>query len=329
MPKILIAESLEFETLENIAKKEHLKIYKHHANESIPDDGFHLFYQPDISVHELEEALNAYDALVVRPKEVTAKAIKNAPNLKLIVRGGAGMNSIDLKACKEQNVTAENTPGANSVSTAEYTFALIMEVVARRQIHRADADTRTGKPEVPEDYTGRELAGKTLAIIGFGNIGEKVAKRAEAFDMNVIYNARNKKDVPYKYFDDIHELLKQQPDIISLHAPLTLETENMIGNEEFALMKQGTILINAARPQLIEPDAFIKALHHGRIGSFAIDGDLELVEIFAHADKEWKGVITHHIADSTIEAQSKITQMILYQLLAFFRDNKIINQVTL
>ena len=145
--------------------------------------------------------------------------------------------------------------------------------------------------------------------------------------MEVSIFVRTQKDLPYPQFINLHEFLKQQHDVISLHVPLTPETNFMLKDDEFALMKKGVIIINTARPQLICVKAMTKALAREIVRGFAIDGDYDLVAPFTRIDKKNKGIITHHIADCTIEAQANITRQALVQMVAFFEKNEVINRV--
>lgn len=317
MKKILIAESLDERILEEIQ-----------ANSMYQVD-----YQPDISSRDIEKSIVGYHALVVRPKEVSAAIIAaGVPNLSLIVRGGAGVNSIDLEAARKHNVTVLNTPGQNSVATAEFTFALIMELLACRNIHQNARDVRVGNSQGPKHYGGRELKGKSLAIMGFGNIGKYVARYANAFEMEVYACSRSLTEAQahehnVTYAPSLEALLDMQADVIALHTPQSSETIGMINDDAFGRMKQGTILVNTARPGLIEPDSFREALANGTLGSFAIDGDPEPIAPFIEADPEQKGIITDHIADATGEAISNITRQVWLQIEAFFEQGKAINKV--
>ena len=326
--KILIAESLDLEILkQTISDKSACLHEKGESPSNVSgQSGKHFFYKPDVSLEDLESSLCQYDALVVRPKEVTAKAIHSTENLKLIIRGGTGVNSIDLSAAKEKGVVVENTPNQNSTATAEYTFNLIMNLVGNRKIIESDSDSRSQTIGSELEYQGQELSGKKIAIVGMGNIGRKVAKMADAFDMEVIYHSRSEKDLDFKYFAKLEGLLKEKADIISLHTPLTEDTNSMISTDEFSLMKEGTILINCARPQLVDSNAFADALQKNIISSAGIDGDYHLIEDFIKADINKKCLLTHHIADSTKQAQEKITREVLKQIFTFFDDNKIINR---
>lgn len=328
MPNIIIAESLDMDTLQAFAAQHKAFLHIHAPAPAGAAPGeFHLSYQPDIEADDIAAEIEPYDALVVRPKIATSRTIRAGKNLKIIVRGGAGMNSIDLVTAKECGVVVENTPGENSVSTAEFTFAMLMELVARRQMLRAADDTRRGNPGTVESYQGQELAGKKIGIVGMGYIGKAVAKRAAAFDMEVSYVTRTPQNLPYTRYDSLHELLAAEMDVVSLHMPVLPETNQCIGAAEFALMKPGTILINCARPQLVQAEAFGEALRHGTLASAGIDGDMDLIEPFIKADPENRCILTHHIADSTKQAQEKITRAVLGQLWAYFMEGREINRV--
>jgi D-3-phosphoglycerate dehydrogenase len=308
--RVLIAESLDEKTLQSFSAK-----------------GVEFVYMPNLTPQDLESKIKGFDGLIVRPKPVSAKVIENADMLKLIIRGGAGVNSIALAACKDKGIAVENTPGLNSDATAEFTILLMLQAFAKRQSELSATKTRAGNPGMPEAYTGFELKNKRLGLIGLGNIASRVAKIAEAFGMEVIAYTRSKKDSDVKQVHDLHKLLHMGCDIISLHVPQSDETKNMIGTQEFACMKNATVIINTARPQLIDVIALGAALESGKVGAFAIDGDYDLVKPFIKIDSANKGIITHHIADATYEAQANITKQALSQAVAFFIEGKEINRV--
>lgn len=305
MSKVLIAESVDEKTLSEFQGK-----------------GIEFVYLPNISPLELEEKIKGFDGLIVRPKPVSEKAINNSDKLKLVIRGGAGVNSIALDACRNKGIIVENTPGLNSDATAEFTILLMMKLFCKRQIYKADGIIRETDPGAPEDFMGHELRRKKLGIIGLGNIGQRVAKIATAFGMEVTCYARNPKEVIYNQTSNLDEAIKDK-DIISLHIPLSKETNSIIGEKEFSNMKRGAIVINTARPQLIDAKALLKAADSGQISAFGIDGDYDLVKPFLHK----RGILTHHIADMTFEAQENITRQALTQALEFFTSMKEINRV--
>lgn len=327
MSRILFAESFIDELLFSYAKAKNIPFIT--RRDDLPsDDGKPvLCYLPDITTSELERLIPSFDALAVRPKTVSRQVIEKGDNLKLIIRGGAGVNSIDLETASKHNVVVENTPGLNSVATAEYTFLMLMKLYCQRQEERSQADTLNRTQTEPENYMGRQLFGKHIGLIGMGNIGKLMAERAHAFGLMVSYYNRNEKDVPYTYYNSLEALLDAQQDIISLHIPLDHSTEHLIDDAMFNRMKHGTILLNAARPQLIDPLAFHRALQSGTLASAAIDGDTNVIEPFLQADEHRQCFITHHIADATEEAHRAITAQVLKQIDLFVSEEKIVHQV--
>lgn len=310
--RVLIAESMDEEILERM--------------QATTSKG-KFDYKPNLSVAELERELTNYDGLIVRPKQVTEAAIVNAPNLKLIIRGGAGVNSIALDAAKNFSVVVENTPALNSDATAEFTFLAMMKIFCNRQISRSAHLALKAAAGSPEDFMGSELRGKKLGIVGLGNVGERLAKMAEAFGIEVLCYARTPKNLPYKQTQDLNKLLSAGNDIISLHLPLSATTNGIIGAAEFARMKPDTMLINTARPQLVDVSAFTQALEKGILASYAIDGDQDQIQPFIDADKKQRGICTHHIADCTFEAHASITKQTMHQAIEFFENKKEINRV--
>lgn len=325
MPHILIAETLAEHAMQSFMQQKECRLY-----DRVPehDDGkLYFIYQPHITVEELEQQLAHYDGLIVRPKQVTAKAILNAPKLKLIVRGGSGVNAIDATAAKEKNVVVENTPGLNSTATAEYSFALMVELLAKRNIHLAHHDTIHHKAKMPEYYAGYELSGKRIGIVGYGNIGKRMVQRCKAFEMDVVVYNRTPVTGDFQYCRTLDALFSQELDIVSLHIPLAPETMGIVNTALLALLPKPVILLNTARPQLVDVAAFKEALQQGKIVSAGIDGDEDVIAPFIKADTTQQCLITPHIADSTVEAQEAIARQVLEQVYAFFMNQKKINRV--
>lgn len=310
--KVLIAEAMDVKILAKMQEQ----------TQAIQFD-----YQPDLSVAELENKTANYDGLIVRPKQVTAAAIENSSKLKIIIRGGAGVNSIDLDAAKKAGVIVANTPGLNTQATAEFAFLSMLQIFCNRQIESSNIAAISGKAAAPEDYMGQELRGKKIGIIGLGNVGSNVAKMADAFGMEVFCYAQNQKDLPYAQTQNLHELLSAGNDVVSLHIPLSPKTDGIVGAEEFALMRKNTILINTARPQLVDVTAFKVALENGTLASYAIDGDQDQIQPFINADPKQRGICTHHIADCTFEAHAAITKQTMQQAIDFFENDAEINRV--
>lgn len=198
------------------------------------------------------------------------------PRLKLIASYGAGVNHIDLAAAKAKGIMVTNTPGVFTDDTADLTMALILNVPRRLgEGHRA---MRNGEWSgwSPTGMLGHRIGGKTLGIIGLGRIGEAVAMRAKAFGMNIIYNKRSRlpasveDELGVTFEPDIDRLVARS-DIITLHCPLTADTDKIINAERIAHMKPNAYVINSSRGELIDEDALIEALQSGRIAGAGLD----------------------------------------------------------
>ena len=198
------------------------------------------------------------------------------PRLKLIANYGAGVNHIDLAAAKAKGIMVTNTPGVFTDDTADLTMALILNVPRRLgEGHRA---MRGGEWQGwrPTGMLGHRIGGKTLGIIGFGRIGEAVALRAKAFGLNIIYNKRQRlpasveDELGVTYEPDLDRLVARA-DIITLHCPLTAETDKIINAQRIGMMKADAYIINSSRGELIDEDALIGALQDGRIGGAGLD----------------------------------------------------------
>jgi D-3-phosphoglycerate dehydrogenase len=345
MVNILIAESLHVSTLRTFANTQNISIHESHAREhnAVVELNFH--YLPDITVAEMEESIHLYDGLIVRPKTVNSKTISNGKNLKLIIRGGSGVNTIDLEAAKQHRVAVENTPGQNSIATTEFAFNFFSQLQSQKKIMDAhnevmaidDLDSIKGD-ELICQCRGYELKGKTLAIIGLGAIGQAVAKRAVAFEMDAIaYSGSFVKGTTdervtklgIKQANSMLEAINDA-DIITLHTPLTDSTNAMVNADFFANIKKGALLVNTARPQLVEVSAFEEALKSNILGGYAVDGDLDIIVPYIKVAKKYPNaniILTPHIADATDEAQMNITNECCKQILAYFRDDREINRV--
>ena len=199
-----------------------------------------------------------------------------SPRLKLIANYGAGVNHIDLAAAKAKGIMVTNTPGVFTDDTADLTMALILNVP--RRLGEGHRLMRSGawRGWRPTGMLGHRIGGKTLGIVGFGRIGEAVAARAKAFGLDVVYNKRHRlpasveQELGVTFEPDLDRLMARA-DIISLHCPLTAETDKLINADRIALMKPDAYIINSSRGELIDEDALIEALQAGRIGGAGLD----------------------------------------------------------
>ena len=301
------------------------------AIELMRKEGLDVDVRAGISEEELENIIGEYDALIVRSSpKVTKEIIEKGKNLKIIGRAGVGVDNIDLEAATQHGIVVVNAPGGNTISTAELTIGMI--IAAARKIPQADRSVKDGKWE-RRKFVGVELRGKTLGVIGLGRVGYEVARRAKAFDMNVIaYD-------PYISEDRAREIgvklvsfeeLIEKSDIITIHVPKTKDTENMISEREFEKMKDGVIIINCARGGIVNEQALVKAIKSGKVYAAALDvyskeppdKDNELLKL--------ENVITTpHIGASTREAQKNVGLIIAEDIINMYRGYPVKNAVNL
>jgi len=295
----------------------------------IVDDGLKLLereaiiednpYGRTLTEEELERHLQDADAVVLGADKCTAKVLSSAQKLKVIGRHGIGVDNVDLKVATDRGVVVTYTPSINVDSVAEHTFGLILALV--RKIPAASVSTKAGKWEGLR-FVGTELVGKTIGIIGLGNIGLGVAKRAKAFGMRVIYydiELKRNVDVTYVPLD---QLLKES-DVISIHAALTPEARGMIGAKELALMKKGSFLVNAARGGIVDEKELIKALAEGRIAGAALDVlEMEPPDSNNPLFKMDNVIVTPHIAAYTLEAIRRMDLTVAEDIMKVLRGKK-------
>src|SRR3989338_5226790 len=262
----------------------------------------------NLKPEELKRIIKDYDALIVRSgTTVTADILEAASRLKVIGRAGVGLDNVDLKAATKRGVVAMNTPGGNTTSTAEHTMSLILAL--SRNIPQACASLKSGKWERSK-FSGVELYGKTLGIIGFGRIGSALARFAKSFGMPVIvYDPYISLEIASQkgvQMVDLEVLLKNS-DYISMHIPKSAETKSLISDKEFGLMKKTVRLINCARGGIVDEKALVKALKEGKIAGCALDVfEQEPLPADSPLLKIDNCVMTPHLGASTSEAQINV-----------------------
>lgn len=272
--------------------------------------------QPGITADELLQVVGDYDALIVRGRtKVTPAVLAAGKKLKVVGRAGVGVDNIDLAAAREHGITVVNSPLATSVAVAELTMGLMLSAV--REIPRADAGLKAGK-WLKKELEGTELMGKTLGVIGFGRIGVAVAKRASAFEMNILAydpllpaeEIKNRGGEPVSL-----DRLFEESDFITMHLPLTPETKGMLGEAAFEKMKKGVYIICAARGGVIDEAALLAALNSGKVAGAALDVFATeppgVTELVSHP----KVVGTPHIGAQTVEAQTRAAHDISEEVL--------------
>jgi D-3-phosphoglycerate dehydrogenase len=297
--KVLVADRIA---------KEGVDFLRQHADVTV---------EPGLKPEDLKAKIGDYDALIVRSQtKVSAEIIERGRKLKVIGRAGVGTDNIDVDAATRKGIVVVNAPTANTVSAAEHTIALMLALA--RHVPEANSQLKSGKWH-REKLVGIELRDKTLGIIGLGNVGSEVAKRAQAFEMHVVAHdpfisadfARNIK-VDLVPLDQ----LLQQADFISLHVPLTATTKELIGAEELAKVKPTARIINCARGGLVDEKAVVNALEEGRLAGAAFDVfRTEPLADSALFNNE-KIIVTPHLGASTTEAEAKAAKDIAEQVLA-------------
>lgn len=261
------------------------------------------FYEPDA----LGAALQEFDCVVVRSKtKVRANHIDEAikGKLKLVIRGGVGVDNIDVAYAESKGVAVRNTPAASSESVAE--LALGHMFALARFIAAANVTIRNGEWN-KKQYEGIEIFGKTLGLIGFGRISQALARRAEALGMKVVYTdfLGENKNFPQYTFMSQAELLKVA-DFVSLHIPMPADKKAVVGEAELATMKPTAYIINTARGGLVDEAALVKALDEGKLAGAALDVFVEEPTKNEALYKHPKVSVTPHIGGSTEEAQGRI-----------------------
>lgn len=290
--KILVSDKLAGEGLEIL--------------KAVPE--FQVDCKYGMKPEELKAVIKDYDALIIRSEtKVTAEILEAAERLKVIGRAGVGLDNVDLAAATKKGVVAMNTPAGNTTSTAEHTMSLILAL--SRNIPQACASMKGGKWERSK-FSGVELYGKTLGVIGLGRIGATVASFAKSFGMKILaFDPFLSKDVAAKMGIEIVEFEKliKESDYITVHIPKNEETTNLISDKEFAMMKKTVRVLNCARGGIISEQSLVKALEEKRIAGCALDVfDEEPLSPSSPLLKFDNCITTPHLGASTSEAQINV-----------------------
>lgn len=303
MARILITDGLEKNSVDELKKLGHEIAEK--------------FYAED----ELREQVKSFNTVIVRSATKITKAVidgaLSTKCLKLIIRGGVGLDNIDVAYARTNGITVVNTPDASSRAVAE--LAIGHMIALARYIHISNVTMRNGQWN-KKQYEGIELSGKTLGLIGFGRTAKETAGIAGSIGMKIIYNTRSGQKEGYDDFEYVRmEELLRRSDFISLHIPFDKKKGCIIGPKEFELMKGGVYLINCARGGVVSEDALLEALDSGKVAGAALDvfeqEPTKNERLYTHK----KVCLTPHIGASTIEAQEKIGK----EIVKIIRDHNI------
>jgi len=294
------------------------------------DHGVEVDFQPNLGKDKdkLAEIIGQYDGLAIRSAtKVTAKILEAATNLKVIGRAGIGVDNVDIPAATGRGVIVMNTPFGNSITTAEHAIAMMFAIA--REIPAADASTQAGKWE-KNRFMGFEITGKVLGIIGCGNIGSIVAERGVGLRMRVIaydpfLSIERARDLGVEKVE-LEDLLKRA-DFITLHTPMTPQTNNILSKENLAKTKKGVRIINCARGGLVDEAALREALDSGHVAGAAFDVFVEepatANPLFGHPNV----VCTPHLGASTNEAQENVALQVAEQMSDYLMRGAISNAV--
>jgi len=273
-----------------------------------------------LTEEELAGLIEEMDGIIVGIDPVTSKVLEKAKRLKVISKYGVGVDNIDLEKAKEKGILVTNTPGANSNAVAELTLGLIFTVL--RKINLSDRKTREGSWE---RFVGYELSGKTLGIIGTGNIGRRLVKLLKGFDLRILcYD----KDLDLEWaaeegiiYVSLEELLKNS-DVISIHMPLTKETYHFISDKELSFVKPGAVIINTSRGGIIDEMALYNALKEGKLLGAGLDVFEKEPPIDSPLLNLENVVMTSHIGAHTQEATENMAKMAVENLISVLKGEK-------
>ncbi len=276
-----------------------------------------------LSVDELKDKIKDKDALISMLSDPLGREVLSAAKkLRIISQYAVGYDNIDLEYANKRGITVTNTPDVLTETTADITWALILSV--SRRICEADRYVKNGlwtEGWGPKLLLGRDVYGKILGIIGFGRIGQAVARRAVGFNMRILYYSRNRRidlenELKAEYVD-LDTLLKES-DYITIHTPLTGQTYHLLGEREFKMMKKTAYLINTSRGKVIDEKALIKALNEGWISGAGLDVfHNEPIEIDNPLLKMDNVVLTPHIGSASIETRTRMAEVVAQNLIAF------------
>jgi D-3-phosphoglycerate dehydrogenase len=279
-------------------------------------DGFETDYREDISMEDLSGILKNYDALVIRSRtHLTAEMLENSGRLRIIGRAGAGTDNIDKDAATARGIIVMNTPGANTISTAEHSIAMLMALA--RHIPPAHSTMMDGK-WAKKDYIGTELYEKTLGIIGMGKIGRVVCGRMKAFEMEILAHdpfmtQEMAKELGIELADV--DTICEKADFITLHCPKNDETTGLINARRLQMMKKSAYLINCARGGIVDESALVEVLREKKIAGAAFDVYSTEPLPGDHPLRSMPNVVlTPHLAATTGEAQEKVSRDLAAQI---------------
>jgi len=282
-----------------------------------------LDYKPGMTREELLQVIGSYDALITRSRtRVDAEVLEAGVRLKVVGRGGVGVDNVDLEAASRRGILVVNVPEANTRSAAELAWALLLAVA--RGVVESDQKIRQGQWD--RKYLGLELNHKTLGIVGLGRIGGQVAKFAKGFGMRVLaydpYIPRSRaQSLGVELLDDLADMLRQSH-FLTVHTPLTEETRGLIGRRELYLLPKGAVVVNAARGGIVDEKALLEVLNDGHLWGAGLDVFVEEPPGAEHPLVHHPKVVhTAHLGANTLEAQARVGEAVLERVIETLQGN--------
>lgn len=289
--------------------------------EKLQTAGYHCDVQADLSYNELLEVINNYDALVVRSKvEIDRNFLDNTHTLKCIGRVGAGMETIDVEYAEQKGIRCLNSPEGNRDAVGEHALGMLLALF--NNMVRANNEIRTGLWK-REANRGLEIKGKTIGVIGFGNMGSSFAKRLRGFECNIISYDKYKKNYAPEYVEEVElDELFERADVVSFHVPLTAETHYMADADFFNSFSKPIYLINTARGAVVKTVDLVSGMQSGKVLGVALDVieyenmskdglDLETLSAdFKYLLQADNAVLTPHIGGWTVESKYKLADVL-------------------
>jgi glyoxylate reductase len=278
----------------------------------------------DVEIGTVSEPRDDVEVLIVSGDSVGSDLLDLLPSLRLVANFGVGYDNVDADACRARGVAVTNTPGVLDAATADLAIALMLAV--NRRVVEGDARVREGRwgaswSESP--FFGHDVSGATLGIVGLGRIGSAVARRAQAFDMRVLFHRRTQSDdADYRKLDD----LLRESDVVSVHTPLTSDTQGLLSRKRLALLRDGATLVNTARGGIVDEDALVAELVSGRISA-----GLDVFVHEPHVPEALRAlpnvVLTPHIGSATVETRAAMTRLVVDNVLALLRGEPLLTPV--
>ncbi|MDQ0219026.1 phosphoglycerate dehydrogenase [Peribacillus cavernae] len=311
MYRILVADAIKPEGLEPLLQASEIELIQK-------------------KIEEAEESLHEFDALLVRSAtKVTEELIEKMPNLKIIARAGVGVDNIDVPAATKHGIVVVNAPDGNTISTAEHTFAMMAALA--RHIPQGHSSVKNGEWK-RSAFTGTELYGKKLGIVGMGRIGGEIAKRAKVFGMDVLVfdpfltsDRAKKLNVTSLSLEELLPLA----DIITVHTPLTSETKGLLNKDNLRTCKKGVYLLNCARGGIIDEDDLYELLLENHVAGAALDVFVEEPPAGNKLLELDSVITTPHLGASTKEAQFNVATQVAQEVLVFLEGNPVANSINL